>query len=69
MRRTFAAVGLVTLFSCLALLAGCGAGTNPSDPHVAMGGHFLVGFMLVSGIRGGETFSPTCRHSRTSVRH
>ena len=55
MRRTFVAVGLlVTLLGSLALLAGCGAGTNPSDPHVAMGGHLFVQFACSSchGMQG-----------------
>jgi mono/diheme cytochrome c family protein len=55
MRRTLAAVGLfVTLFGGLALLAGCGSGTNPTDPHVAMGGHLFVQFACSSchGMQG-----------------
>jgi mono/diheme cytochrome c family protein len=57
MRRTFAAVGsFLILLGTPALLAGCGggAGTNPSDPHVAMGGHLFVQFACASchGMQG-----------------
>ena len=49
MRRVAAAVAFVVLgLVSVGVVAGCGggdeAGTNPSDPHVAMGAHVFVQF-------------------------
>jgi mono/diheme cytochrome c family protein len=57
MRRGIVAMGsIVTLFGTMGVLAGCGggAGTNPSDPHVAMGAHLFVQFACASchGMQG-----------------
>ena len=53
MPRSWAAVGLIASATLAAVgLAGCGGGgsdaTNPSDPHVAMGGHLFVNFACAS---------------------
>ena len=53
MPRAWAAVGLIASATLAAVgLAGCGGGgsdaTNPSDPHVAMGGHLFVNFACAS---------------------
>ena len=54
MRRAWLAVAVVTAGAALALLGGCGGGssssegTDPSNPHVAMGGHLFVQFACAS---------------------
>src|SRR5512132_2077270 len=53
MRRTAVAIATVALGASALALAGCGggggsSGTNPSDPHVAMGGHLFVQFACAS---------------------
>ena len=55
MSRPFSAVGLGLVAVCLVVaVSACGggkkesSGTNPSDPHVAMGGHLFVSFACAS---------------------
>jgi mono/diheme cytochrome c family protein len=55
MGRPFLAVGFVFVaVSLVAAVSGCGggnkesSGTNPSDPHVAMGAHLFVSFACAS---------------------
>jgi len=65
MRRASLAVAVVTAGAALALLGGCGGGsssegTDPSNPHVAMGGHLFVQFACASchGEQGKGGVSP-----------
>ena len=65
MGRVASAVVLAVTFSLASFgLAGCGgstsSGTNPSDPHVAMGGHLFVSFACASchGEQGKGGVSP-----------
>jgi mono/diheme cytochrome c family protein len=51
MRRTAVAIASLALGASALALAGCGGGSkgsNPSDPHVAMGGHLFVQFACAS---------------------
>ena len=64
MHRRLGAVGSVAVGFAAAVLAGCGSGgdrgTNPSDPHVAMGAHVFVQFACSSchGEQGKGGVSP-----------
>ena len=64
MRRISAAVSsLVVGVAAVVAIAGCGgggAGTNPNDPHVAMGAHLFVQFACASchGEQGKGGVSP-----------
>jgi mono/diheme cytochrome c family protein len=51
MRRTAVVIATVALGASALALAGCGggsSGSNPSDPHVAMGGHLFIQFACAS---------------------
>jgi mono/diheme cytochrome c family protein len=52
MRRTAVAIASLALGASVLAVAGCGGGgskgSNPSDPHVAMGGHLFVQFACAS---------------------
>ena len=65
MRHLSLAVGAVVVATVALSLAACGGGkssegTNPSDPHVAMGGHLFVQFACASchGKQGKGGVSP-----------
>jgi mono/diheme cytochrome c family protein len=66
MRRAFSAFGSVAMcFVVATVVSGCGGGgssegTNPSDPHVAMGAHLFVQFACASchGEQGKGGVSP-----------
>lgn len=56
MSRSIVAIASLAVGVAIAVLAGCGGGggTNPSDPHVAMGAHLFVQFACASchGMQG-----------------